>query len=94
MGPGLCRWPGTAEASLHCVGVGEGNRKKRGSGAGTMERGKRESVITCSSTFLKYPSTVLAETPATYVLIYWDALSSAFTAVRCFRFKKGNRIID
>ena len=90
----LARWPGTAEASLLCGGVGERNKRKRGRGAGTMEREKRGSVITCSSTFLKYPSTVLAETLATYVLIYWDALSSAFTAVRCFQFKKGNRIID
>ena len=28
----LCRWPGTAEASLNRGGVGERNKKKRGRG--------------------------------------------------------------
>ena len=37
--------------------------------------------MTCSSKFLKYLLAVLAETPATYILIYCNASSSAFTDV-------------
>lgn len=71
---------------MHCGGVEERNKRKYGRGAGTMERGKRGSVITCSEISFHFR----------YVrLIYWDALSSAFTAVRGFQFKKiGIRIIN
>ena len=44
--------------------------------------------MTNSSTSLKYPSAVLAETPATYILMYCNASSTAFTAVCCFQFKE------
>ena len=32
--------------------------------------------MTCSSTFLEYPSAVLVQTPATYILMYYVASSS------------------
>ena len=41
-----------------------------------------------SSTFLKYPLAVLVQTPATYILMYCNASSTAFPAVRCFQFRK------
>ena len=43
--------------------------------------------MTCFSTFLKYPLTVLTETLATYTLMYRNAFSTAFTIVHCFKFK-------
>ena len=47
------------------------------------------SRMTCSSKIFKYPSAVLAETPATYILVYCNAcIFSAFTAIHCFQFKK------
>ena len=44
--------------------------------------------MTCSSTFLKYPLAVLAQTPATYILMYCNAFLSTFTAARCFQLRK------
>ena len=44
--------------------------------------------MTCSSTFLKYPLTVLAQTPAAYIFMYRNAFSTTFTAVRCFQLRK------
>ena len=44
--------------------------------------------MTCSSTFLKYPLAVLAQTPAAYILMYCNAFSTTFTAVRCFQLRK------
>ena len=44
--------------------------------------------MTCSSTFLKYLSAVLVQTPATYILLYCNASSTAFSAERCFQFRK------
>ena len=41
--------------------------------------------MTCSSTFLKYPLVVLAQTPAGYNLMHCNASSTTFTAVRCFQ---------
>ena len=46
------------------------------------------SRMTCSSTVLKYPLTVLAQTPAAYILMYCNAFSTTFTAVRCFQLRK------
>ena len=46
------------------------------------------SRMTCSSTFLKYPFAVLAQTPAAYILIYCNSFSTTFTAVRCFQLRK------
>ena len=46
------------------------------------------SRMTCFVTFLKYSLAVLAQTPATYILMYCNALSSTFTAVRCFQLRK------
>ena len=46
------------------------------------------SRMTCSSTFLKYPFAVLAQTPAAYVLMCCNAFSTTFTAVRCFQLRK------
>ena len=46
------------------------------------------SRMTCFSTFLKYPLAVLAQTPATYILMYCNAFSTTFTAVRCFQLRK------
>ena len=46
------------------------------------------SRMTCSSTFLKYPLAVLAQTPAAYILMYCNAFSTTFTAVRCFQLRK------
>ena len=46
------------------------------------------STMTCSSTFLKYPLAVLAQTPAAYILMYCNAISTTFTAVRCFQLRK------
>ena len=46
------------------------------------------SRMTCSSKILKYPLAVLAETPASYILMNCNASSTAFTAVHCFQFKK------
>ena len=42
----------------------------------------------CFSTFLKYLVTVLAQTPATYILMYCNASSTAFPAEHCFQFMK------
>ena len=44
--------------------------------------------MTCSSTFLKYLLAVLAQTPAAYILMYCNAFSTTFTAVRCFQLRK------
>ena len=44
--------------------------------------------MTCSSTFLKYPLAVLAQTPAAYISMYCNAFSTTFTAVRCFPLRK------
>ena len=44
--------------------------------------------MTCSSTVLKYPLAVLAQTPAAYILMYCNAFSTTFTAVRCFQLRK------
>ena len=44
--------------------------------------------MTCSSTFLKYPLAVLVQTPAAYILMYCNAFSTTFTAVRCFQLRK------
>ena len=44
--------------------------------------------MTCSSTFLKYPLTVWAQTPAAYILMYCNVFSTTFTAVRCFQLRK------
>ena len=41
--------------------------------------------MACSSTFLKYPLAVLAQTPAAYILMDCNAFSTTFTAVRCFQ---------
>ena len=46
------------------------------------------SRMTCSSTVLKYPLAVLAQTPAAYILMYCRAFSTTFTAVRCFQLRK------
>ena len=46
------------------------------------------SRMTCSSTVLKYPLAVLAQTPAAYILKYCHAFSTTFTAVRCFQLRK------
>ena len=46
------------------------------------------SRMTCSSTFLKYPFAVLAQTPAAYVLMCCNTFSTTFTAVRCFQLRK------
>ena len=46
------------------------------------------SRMTCSSTFWKYPLAVLAQTPAAYILMYCNAFSTTFTAVRCFQLRK------
>ena len=48
----------------------------------------KQRRMTCSSTFLKYPLAVLVQTPATYILMYCNASSTAFPAVRCFQFRK------
>ena len=45
------------------------------------------SRMTCSSTFLKYPLAVLVQTPAAYILMYCNAFSTTFTAVRCFQLR-------
>ena len=42
--------------------------------------------MTCSKTFLKYPLAVLAA--AAYLLVYYNAFSTTFTAVRCFQLRK------
>ena len=34
--------------------------------------------MTCSSTFLKYPFAVLAQTPAAYILMYCNSFSTTF----------------
>ena len=39
--------------------------------------------MTCPSTFLKYPFATLAQTPAVYILMYCNASSTTFPAVRC-----------
>ena len=44
--------------------------------------------VTCSSTFLKYPLAVFAPTPAAHILMYCNAFSTTFTAVRCFQLRK------
>ena len=44
--------------------------------------------MTCSSTVLKYPLAVLAQTPAAYILMYCNAFSTTFTAVCCFQLRK------
>ena len=44
--------------------------------------------MTCSSKIFKYSLAVLAETSASYILMYCNASSTAFTAVHCFQFKK------
>ena len=46
------------------------------------------SRVTCSSTVLKYPSAVMAQTPTAYILMYCHAFSTTFTAVRCFQLRK------
>ena len=46
------------------------------------------SRMTCSSTVLKYPSAVLTQTPVAYTLVYCNAFSTTFTAVRCFQLRK------
>ena len=46
------------------------------------------SRMTCSSTVLKYPLAVLAQTPVAYILMYCNAFSATFTAVRCFQLRK------
>ena len=44
--------------------------------------------MTCSSTFFKYSLAVLTQTPATYILMYCNAISTTFTPVRCFQLRK------
>ena len=44
--------------------------------------------MTCSSTVLKYPLAVLAQTPAAYILMHCNASSTAFPAVHYFQFRK------
>ena len=44
--------------------------------------------MTYSLIFLKCPLAVLVQTPATYILMYCNASSTAFPAVRCFQFRK------
>ena len=44
--------------------------------------------MTCSFMFLKYPLAVLVQTLATYILMYCNASSTAFPALRCFKFRK------
>ena len=46
------------------------------------------SRMICSLKIYKYPSAVLAETPATYILMYCNASSTAFPSVHCFQFNK------
>ena len=46
------------------------------------------SRMTCSSTFLKYPLAVLTQTLAGYILMYCNAFSTTFIAVRCFQLRK------
>ena len=46
------------------------------------------SRMTCSSTVLKYPLAVLVQTHAAYILMYCNAFSTTFTAVRCFQLRK------
>ena len=46
------------------------------------------SRMTCSSTFLVYPLAVLVQTPAVYILMYCNAFSTTFTAVRCLQLRK------
>ena len=50
--------------------------------------------MTCSSTVLKYPLAVLAQTPAAYILMYCHAFSTTFTAVRCFQLRKKELRLD
>ena len=44
--------------------------------------------MTCFKTFLKYSLAALAQTPAAYILMYCNAFSTTFTAVRCFQLRK------
>ena len=44
--------------------------------------------MTCSSTLLKYPLAVLAQTSAAYILMYCNEFSTTFTAVRFFQLRK------
>ena len=44
--------------------------------------------MTCSSTFLKYTLAFWVQTPAAYILMYCNASSTAFPALRCFQFRK------
>ena len=44
--------------------------------------------MTCSSTFLIYPLAVLVQTPAAYILMYCNAFSTTFTAVRYLQLRK------
>ena len=46
------------------------------------------SRMICSSTFFKYLLAVLAQTPAAYILMYCNAFSTTFSAVRCFQLRK------
>ena len=46
------------------------------------------SRMTRSSTVLKYPLAVLAQTPAAYILKYCHAFSTTFTDVLCFQLRK------
>ena len=37
---------------------------------------------------LRYLLAVLAQTPAAYILMYCNAFSTTFTAIRCFQLRK------
>ena len=50
--------------------------------------------MTCFSPFLKYPFAALAQTPAAYILMYCNAFSTTFTAVRCFQLRKNVLRLD
>ena len=45
-------------------------------------------IINCYVYSVKYPSAVLAQSPAAYILMYFNAFSTTFTAVRCFQLRK------
>ena len=86
----LSRWPGTAEASLHCGGVEERNKRKCGKGGGDDGKGKerKRNYLFLNISEISFHFRYVR-------LIYWDALSSGLTAVRGFQFKKiGIRIIN
>lgn len=75
---------------MHCGGVEERNKRKCGRGGGDDGKGKerKRNYLFLNISEISFHFRYVR-------LIYWDALSSAFTAVRGFQFKKiGIRIIN